>query len=376
MSKSVLSIGIIGLPNVGKSTLFNALLRREVALAANYPFATIEPNIGIVEVPDPRLPELAQIVETDHHRPPEKIIYSTIKFVDIAGLIEGAHQGEGLGNKFLSHIREVDAIAHVIRVFEDEDVARVGGKAGSADPQTDPQSDIEIIKTELILADLQTIEKHLSKAKPNSSKEEQLRVKTISEIHDRLGQGMTVDDMNLSGEKLVQIKDLHLLTQKKVIFVFNMAENGINKGSENGKNPQFFPSFPNSVVMSAKLEAQLSSLSSEDQKIYLQDLGLTESGLDQLIQKSFETLNLHTFLTAGPKEVRAWTIKRGAKAPQAAGTIHTDFERGFIAAEVISFENLQKCGSFKTAREKGLLRIEGKNYVMRSGDVVEFRFSV
>lgn len=364
---SNLSIGIVGLPNVGKSTLFNALLKRQIALAANYPFATIEPNIGIVEVPDARLEKLAEVVRNDFGRTlgsrevPEKIIYSTIQFVDIAGLVAGAHKGEGLGNKFLSHIRDVDAIIEVVRDFSDENVIRAGA--------TSPESDIEVIKTELILADLQTIEKVSLKIRPNMSQEDEFRVHTLNKIKEKLDAGITINTLSLTHEELVVLKNYNFLTQKPVLIVLNIDESKIAEASKNNKNSE-------KICISAKIESELSSLSIEDQQTFMEDLGLEESGLNKVIRMGFSLLGLQSFLTAGPKEVRSWTIHKGFTAPQAAGVIHTDFERGFICAEVVKYADLVSAGSFKTAKDHGLLRVEGKNYVMQDGDVVEFRFNV
>lgn len=366
-----LSIGIVGLPNVGKSTLFNALLKRQVALAANYPFATIEPNVGIVEVPDARLEKLAEVVRHDFgpgrgvgpglpKEIPEKLTYATVKFVDIAGLVAGAHKGEGLGNQFLSHIREVDAIAQVVRAFEDDNVIRAGSK--------DPNSDIEVINTELILADLQTLEKQRTEIKGKIEKDEEARVKAVIKLKEALNQGILARNVNLDEEEFLQIKSLGLLTIKPTIYVLNASENQIN--SDNFKNIE------NSIVVSAKIESELAVLAKEDQQLFMKEYGLEESGLDKVIKKGFEVLGLQTYLTAGPKEVRAWTIKKGSKAPQAAGAIHTDFERGFISAEIISCTDLVEVGSFQKAKELGKMRLEGKEYTMKDGDVVEFRFSV
>lgn len=362
-----LSIGIVGLPNVGKSTLFNALLKRQVALAANYPFATIEPNVGVVEVPDERLEKLAEVVKAEfggkagNREVPEKITYATVKFVDIAGLVAGAHKGEGLGNQFLSHIREVDAIVQVVRAFDDENILRAGSK--------DPKSDIEVVQTELMLADLQTLEKQRTEIKGKVEKEEEERVSSVIKAKKALNQGIParlVSDFT-DGEASA-IAKLSLLSSKPVIYVLNVSENDL-------KTPQS-ADFPDSVKISAKIESELSVLSSEDQKIFMAEYGLTESGLDKVIKKGFEILGLQTFLTAGPKEVRAWTIKKGWKAPQAAGVIHTDFERGFISAEIITFSDLVSAKTMLKARELGKVRLEGKNYIMQDGDVVEFRFSV
>lgn len=344
-----LSIGIVGLPNVGKSTLFNALLKRQAALAANYPFATIEPNIGIVDVPDSRLQVLYELVEVNYHAQPQ-IIPATVKFFDIAGLVAGAHKGEGLGNQFLSHIREVSAIAHVVRDFTDENVIRAGS--------IDPKSDIETINTELLLADIQTIDKRLESRKFKDDHPFLARLKSNME------QGIMVKDLEWAEDEQKYIWELGLLSAKPILLVLNVDENNLKQEDE----PY--------IRISAKVEAELASFDEKEKKDYLQSLGVEESGLDKIIKKGFEILGLQTYLTAGPKEVRAWTIRKGAKAPEAAGVIHTDFEKGFIKAEIVSFEDLVKVGGWKQAKDKGLLRLEGKEYEMREGDVVEFRFNV
>jgi len=305
----------VGLPNVGKSTLFNALLKRQVAYVANFPFATIEPNIGVVPVPDSRLAILANVVKTD------KLVPATVKFVDIAGLVKGASQGEGLGNKFLSHIREVDAICHVVRAFGDENIIREGS--------TDPKSDYEIVRTELELADLQTKEKRQEK------------------------------------KKNVVEEPLQLLTDKPEIIVYNVDEKDLVKVADDGK-----------IYICAKTEAELAGLSEDEQKEYLKVLGVSESGLEKLIKKAFDILGLQTFLTAGEIEARAWTIKKGTKAPQAAGVIHTDFEKNFIKADCVDYEDFVNVGGWVKAREAGKVRTEGREYVMQEGDVVEFKVGV
>lgn len=370
-----LSIGIVGLPNVGKSTLFNALLKRQVALAANYPFATIEPNIGIVDVPDARLNVLADIVRKEYSKPnevnlniPEKITPATIKFYDIAGLVKGASEGEGLGNQFLSHIRETDAIVQVVRDFADENVIREGS--------TNPATDIEVINTELILADLQTLEKrltaHQNVLKKDKTTDNEKKQELYVKLQKTLDSGNLANTLAMKDDEKILVKDLSLLTQKPMFYILNINENQINAKNEakvaNGRGHY--------ISLSAKIESELCSLSDEDRIAYMHELGMTESGLDKVIKYGFELLGLQTFLTAGPTEVRAWTIAQGDTAPKAAGKIHTDFEKGFIKAQIVSYNDLVTSGSFKVAQERGLLRLEGKSYIMQDGDVVEFRFNV
>ncbi len=371
---SSLSIGIVGLPNVGKSTLFNALLKRQAALAANYPFATIEPNVGVVDVPDHRLEELCKIVVNDYGRGfegreiPEKVTPAVVKFYDIAGLVKGASKGEGLGNAFLGHIREVNAIAHVVRAFEDENVVRAGSES--------PENDRQTVNTELMLADIQSLEKIIEKlekeVKGSADKEVKLKYETAKKILEGLNNGVFASDLELSEEELKSSKELNLLTLKPQIYVLNVDEEYLSKKSEQ-KLPK---GLEDAIVICAKLEAELADFDKNERESYLKELGIEHSGLDKLIKKGYEILGLSTFFTAGPKEVRAWTIKKGSKAPQAAGEIHTDFERGFISAEIINYETLVEIGSLKTAKEKGLIRLEGKDYVMQDGDVAVFRFSV
>jgi GTP-binding protein YchF len=359
-----LSIGIIGLPNVGKSTLFNALLKKQAALAANYPFATIEPNVGVVDVPDERLQKLYEIVEIEYKTPPKRIVPAVVNFVDIAGLVKGASEGEGLGNKFLSHIREVDAIIHVVRSFEDPNVARAGS--------TDPESDISVINTELILADIQVLSKRIENEQRNSKSGDKVsfeRLSVYEKLMIKLDQGELASATDLTEKEKLLAKDLNLLTAKPFIHVYNVSEEFVTKpdNKETGTDV---------VYLCAQLESELASLSDQEAEEYMKELGIHNSGLDKVIKRGYKLLNLHTFFTAGPKEVRAWTIGVGDKAPQAAGTIHTDFERGFICAEVISFDGLVKAGGWKKAKDLGLIRTEGKEYIMKDGDVVEFRFSV
>ena len=368
-----LSIGIVGLPNVGKSTLFNALLKRQAALAANYPFATIEPNIGVVDVPDARLEKLAEIVRTDYghkmgdREVPEKIIPSVVKFYDIAGLVKGASSGEGLGNEFLGHIREVDAIVQVVRAFEDDNVIRAGSST--------PEDDIEVINTELILSDVQLLDKKLEKSerdlKMDKSIEGTKRYDLLTNIRNALGEGKFASTVTTNPEELTLLKEYNLLTLKPVIYVFNSSESGVTPEIA-GIIEKY-----NGVSISAKIESEIASLENEeDRKEFMAAMGLTESGLNQVIKKGFDILGLQSSLTMGPKEVRAWTIKKGATAPEAAGVIHSDFQRGFISAEIISYDDVVNAGSLKVARDKGLVRLEGKSYIMHDGDVVEFNFSV
>jgi len=356
---SSLSIGIVGLPNVGKSTLFNALLQKQAALAANYPFATIEPNIGIVPVPDDRLPQLAEIVHT------EKIVPATVEFVDIAGLVAGASEGAGLGNKFLANIREVNIIVHVVRAFEDGNVIKEGS--------VDPASDYETIATELQLADLGTLEKQ-TLPKGNVSAEQQQRWQTIEAWKEALDKGLSIRDLDLSEDNLLLAKELSLLTAKPELVALNVSETDMNRTVELQEQYASLLGIvaEKIVVISAKLESELADLSQEEKNEYLADLGISQSGLERLIQSAYLNLGLQSFYTAGEKEVRAWTIPHGTTAPLAAGTIHTDFTKHFIKANVASFTDFVAQNGWKGVRENGKLRQEGKDYLMKPDDVVEF----
>lgn len=364
-----LQAGIVGLPNVGKSTLFNAITRAG-AEAANYPFCTIDPNVGVVEVPDVRLQKLAEVVH------PKKIVPTTFEFVDIAGLVAGASKGEGLGNKFLGHIREVDAVVHVVRCFEDDDVTHVSGSV-------DPLRDIEVIELELALSDLESVQKRLDKTKKNlksGDKRYAVEADALSRLEAALSDGKPARLVDLSDDEHAILRDLPLLTAKPVLYAANASEADIADPANNAYvqkvQARAAEEGAEVVVVCAQLEAEIAELEGDDREAFLSDIGLTESGLDRLIRSAYRLLGLRTYFTAGEPEVRAWTITAGMKAPQAAGVIHSDFERGFIRAEVVGYEDLIQAGSYNAARENGKLRLEGKEYVVEDGDVMHFRFNV
>ena len=364
-----MKLGIVGLPNVGKSTLFNAITDAG-AQSANYPFCTIEPNVGVVAVPDKRLDKLAEMYQ------PEKFTPATIEFVDIAGLVKGASQGEGLGNKFLSNIREVDAVVHVVRCFENDDITHVEGSV-------DPRRDIETIDLELVLADIEVLDRRIDKTRKllKADKKYQAELDFFLRVREALEAGRSARSVECGEEEKELLASVSLLTNKPIIFAANMSEEDFQNGVENSPHFQAVQALAAQehaavLPICAQTEAEISGLNPEEKQLFLSDMGLTESGLDRLITACYSLLGLISYLTAGKPEVRAWTIQKGTKAPQAAGKIHTDFERGFIRAEVVAFDDLMACGTMAAAKEKGLVRSEGKEYVMQDGDIVLFRFNV
>ncbi|SDS95969.1 hypothetical protein SAMN05444162_2704 [Paenibacillaceae bacterium GAS479] len=364
-----LSCGIVGLPNVGKSTLFNAITQAG-AESANYPFCTIDPNVGVVEVPDERLDKLTELVV------PKQTVPTAFEFVDIAGLVAGASKGEGLGNKFLAHIREVDAIVHVVRCFQDENITHVSGKV-------DPLGDIQTINLELILADIDSVDRRIDRSRKNmkgGDKKVAQEVEVLERVKEALYNDQPARSIELSEDERALIRDLHLLTLKPVLYAANVSEEEVAdaEGNPYVKLVREFAVAENAEVVpiSAKVESEIAELEGEDKAMFLEELGMQESGLNRLIKSAYKLLGLYTYFTAGVQEVRAWTIRKGMKAPQAAGVIHTDFERGFIRAEVVAYRDLVAAGSMNASKERGQLRLEGKDYVVQDGDVMHFRFNV
>ncbi len=363
-----LTAGIVGLPNVGKSTLFNAITKSK-ALSANYPFATIEPNVGFVEIKDPRLKKLVEVIH------PKSTVYTSFSFTDIAGLVKGASLGEGLGNQFLSHIRDVDAICHVVRCFDNPDIVHVNGKI-------DPIFDIETINLELIYADLDVIEKRIGKIEKKAQlkvdKDAVLEFNVLKKAEEALKEGISIRDLKLTKEEKATIKNYNFLSEKPMIYIMNVSEDDINEDNEYVLRVKEYSQKTNTkcIKICSKIEEELSELSDEEKEMFLSDFGITEVGLDKLVTEAYDLLGLATYFTAGEKECRAWTFKKGMKAPECAGIIHSDFEKGFIRAEVIAYADFEEYGSMLKAKEAGKMRSEGKEYVFQDGDIVLFRFNV